>query len=104
MAFERIAERIIREAIADGRLTGVGDGRALDLEGYFSMPEELRMAYSVLKSAGCAPEEVELLREMDRLRGLLGAARDEAGRQPIRQALADTALRLNLALDRARKR
>lgn len=103
MSFERIAEMRIREAIAEGKFDVVADGRPLDLDDYFRTPEALRMAYSVLKSAGCVPEEVEYLKEVDRLRDALAAAADEAGRQPIRHALAAARLRLELALERARR-
>ena len=104
MGFDRIAENRIREAMADGTFDVVAAGRPLDLADYFSVPEELRMAYSVLKSAGCVPEEVEHLKEIERLRTALAAAPDEETRSPIRRALADAVLRLNLALERARRR
>lgn len=104
MAFERFADKLIREAIADGRLDVVADGRRLDLDDYFAVPESLRMAYSVLKSAGCVPEEVELLKDVDRLRTALGAAPNEQERGRIQASLTAAELRLSLALERARQR
>ena len=104
MGIERVAENKIRQAMADGEFDGVADGRPLDLEEYFKLPEELRMAYSVLKSAGYVPLEVEYLREADRLRRSIDAASDESEREALRQALRDVELRLNLALERARRR
>lgn len=103
MAFERIAEQKIREAMAEGQFDGVADGRPLDLDDYFSVRAELRMASSVLKSAGCVPAEIEHLREVHRLRSDLNAAGNETARKPIRKALANAELRLNLALERARR-
>ena len=76
---------------------------AIDLEDYFKLPAELRMGYSVLKSAGVVPHEVELLREIDRLESALGAAQAEQERAALRRAIADTRLKLDLALEGARR-
>jgi DnaJ-like protein len=40
-----------------------GAGKPLDLEEYFNTPEDLRMAFSILKNANCAPPEAEMLKE-----------------------------------------
>lgn len=103
MPFDRIADRKIREAMAEGKMTTPSDRGKLDLEDYFSVPEDLRMAYGVLKSANCVPEEVEYLKEVNRLRAALDAAADEPARQPLRKQLMDAELRLNLALERAKR-
>src|SRR5262245_13284826 len=59
MAFERIAELKIREAMQAGEFDDLPNaGARLDFEEYFRLPAHLRMAYSVLKSADCLPEEV----------------------------------------------
>ncbi len=105
MAFEKIAENKIREAIARGEFDDlVGAGRPIDLEEYFRTPEDLRMAYSILKSARCLPEEVELMNEVASLDRELGAARDEAARAAVLRRLRDRRLQLALALDRRRAR
>jgi predicted DNA-binding protein (UPF0251 family) len=102
MAFERVADRRIREAMKDGAFDGLPRRGAIDLEEYFKLPPELRMAYSVLKSAGFVPEEVEWLREVDRLESAVAAAADEATRATLRRKLTDARLKLDLALERAR--
>ncbi len=54
-----IAERKIAEAIANGELDGLpGAGKPLDLDDDPLVPEDLRMAYRILKNAGYAPAEV----------------------------------------------
>jgi Domain of unknown function (DUF1992) len=66
--FNRIAEARIREAIEQGVFENLpGAGKPLNLEEYFNTPEDLRMAFSILKNANCAPPEVELLKEVSRL-------------------------------------
>ena len=60
-----IAERKIAEAEAAGDLRNLpGSGAPLDLDDDPLIPEDLRMAYRILKNAGLVPEEVTLLREI----------------------------------------
>jgi hypothetical protein len=100
VAFERIAEQKIREAISQGKFDDLARHGAIDLEEYFKLPAELRMAYSVLKSAGCVPQEVELLNEVAALDRELSRATDPEARRAASRALADARLRLALALER----
>lgn len=102
MNFERLAERRISEAIGEGLLDNLPRKGAIDLDEYFKLPVELRMAYSILKSAGCVPEEVELLREVDRLQTALAAAAPDA-KAALARELADARLKADLALERARR-
>jgi len=103
MVFDRLADRRIREAMSEGKFDGLPRRGAIDLEEYFKLPPELRMAYSILKSAGCVPEEVELLRDVDRLETELAAATDDGRRASLRRELADARLKLDLALERTRR-
>jgi len=101
MAFNRVAENRIREALAEGKFDNLpGAGERIDLEEYFSAPEDLRMAYSILKSANCAPAEVELLNEIARVKDALARAEDEASRQSLRQTLANRQTELAVLLER----
>ncbi len=105
MGLDKVAENKIREAIARGEFDNlVGAGRPIDLEDYFRTPEDLRMAYSVLKSARCLPEEVELMNEIASLDRELGKAGDESARAALSRRLRDRRLQLALALDRRRVR
>lgn len=105
MDLARIAENKIREAIARGELNDLpGAGKPIDLEEYFRTPEELRMAYSVLKSAKCLPEEVELMNEIAALDRQLGETRDAATRAAVARRLRDRRVQLAIALDRQRQR
>jgi hypothetical protein len=104
MPWSKIAENKIREAMREGKFDGLAHGRRVDLEEYFKLPEELRMAYSILKSAGCVPAEVEYLNEVERLQTQIEQAPDEATRASLQKPLADAQLKVRLALERARKR
>ena len=58
--FDLIAELKIAEAIANGDLDNLpGEGRPLELDDNSLVPEELRLAYRILKNAGFVPPEVE---------------------------------------------
>lgn len=105
MSLAKIAENKIREAIARGEFDNlVGAGKPIDLDEYFRTPEDLRMAYSVLKSARCLPEEVELMNEIAALDRELGAVRSDEDRSRLRRRLRDRRLQLALAIDRQRTR
>ena len=70
--FDLIAERKIEEALARGELANLpGEGRPLELDDDSLVPEDLRLAYRILKNAGFVPSEIEgkATRKLD----LLGA-------------------------------
>jgi len=63
-----LAERRIAEAVSRGELDDLpGAGRPLDLDDGAFVPEELRVAYRILKNAGFVPPEVETLNEIAQL-------------------------------------
>ena len=77
ICFQKIAERRIQEAIKDGALDDLpGAGKPLVFEDDSHLPEDLRMAYKVLKNAGCVPPEVSLRKEIARTEDLLAGMED----------------------------
>jgi hypothetical protein len=101
MSFSRIAENRIREAMEQGEFDNLpGAGQPLSLEDYFSTPEELRMAYSVLKNANYRPLEVELLQEIARLEQAVEAAPHAAAREPLQRSLAHRRTELAILIER----
>ena len=76
-----IAERKISEAISEGRLKTDGwQGRPLPDSIDPFMPEDLKMAYKILRNAGYVPPEVETRREIDRLEEIIAGSTDEQTR------------------------
>ena len=101
MSFSRIAENRIREAMERGHFDNLpGAGAPLSLEEYFATPEDVRMAYSVLKNANCRPLEVELLHEIARLEHAVAAAPDDATRARHQRTLANRRTELAILLER----
>ena len=88
--FDRIAERKIAEAIANGELDNLpGAGRPLDLDDDALVPEELRLAYRILKNAGYVPPEVQTLNEVAELERLAGADSAAARKLALLRAKID---------------
>ena len=72
---EFLAEKRIAEAIARGELDNLpGEGRPLDLDDDALVPEELRLAYRILKNAGFVPAEVDELKQVEQLESLVNSA------------------------------
>jgi hypothetical protein len=101
MSFRRIAESRIREAIEQGVFENLpGAGKPLNLEEYFNTPEALRMAFSILKNANCAPPEVELLKEVARLQHAIAEASDPAAKNQFQRTLTHRRMQLAITLER----
>jgi len=78
LILEQLAEQRIAEAERDGLLRGLpGEGAPLDLDDDRLIPEDLRMAYRILKNAGYVPPEVTALRELAELEALIRQADGE---------------------------
>jgi len=75
---EQIAEERIKDAQEKGAFDNLpGRGKPLAPDGGANVPEELRMAWRVLKNAGCLPPELEAEREIRTARDLLAGMTDE---------------------------
>lgn len=78
LVFQRLAEERIREAVQNGEFDHLpGKGQPLKLEDLSLVPEELRLAYKVLKNAGFVPPEVQLQKEIRNLEELLETLGEE---------------------------
>jgi hypothetical protein len=69
-----LAEQKIAEAVSRGELDDLpGQGEPLNLDEDPLVPEDLRLAYRILKNAGFVPEEVRLVNEIGELERLVRA-------------------------------
>lgn len=97
-------EKIIREAMERGEFDDLkGKGKPLDLTAYFETPEELRMAYSILKNAGMVSAEIELLQEIAALKERLAVTHDERLRRKVRKAISEKQLQFNVMMERQKR-
>jgi hypothetical protein len=104
MSLESSIEKMIQKAIAAGEFDNLkGAGKPLDLTAYFNTPEDMRMAYSLLKSNQFVPEEVDLIREIAELKEKVGNEVDENELLLLSRKLNEKILTLNIALEKYKK-
>jgi hypothetical protein len=95
--FQRLAEQRILEAQRKGEFDNLpGKGKPLALEDQSSIPEDLRMAYHVLKNAHVLPPEAELLNDIHILEDLLKHVEDEGERKALAKSLQWKMIRLDM--------
>lgn len=77
-AIRIIAERKIKEAIEEGLLNiEEWRNRPLPPSNDSMIPDDLRIAYKMLKNAGYVPPEIEAKKEIQQLEDLIAATEDE---------------------------
>jgi len=97
--FERIVKERIRKAQLSGEFDGLaGQGQPLAMDDDRGVPEDLRMAFKILKNADCRPPAIELRRDIVRLRDLIAGVDDSDGewRATLVRNVNLKILRLNL--------
>ncbi len=104
MSFDKIVEAMIRDAQERGEFDNLsGKGRPIDLTSYFEMPEDVRLAQSILKNAGMTSPEVQLLKEIVELRQVLAAVMDQKKKDEIQKRLQEKQIELNLMIERQKR-
>ena len=104
MAFDRIVEALIKEAMERGEFDNLpGKGKPIDLTEYFETPEDVRLANSVLKSAGMTPHEVDLLKEIADLKQVQAAVLEEKKKQAIEKQIQQKQVEFSLMLERQKR-
>ena len=73
-----------------------GKGRPLDFQDETWIPEDLRVAYRVLKNAGHIPRELELKKEIINLRSLIDTIDDDKERLKKLRELNYKIMNLNM--------
>jgi hypothetical protein len=85
---QRIAEQRILEAQRKGEFDNLpGKGKPLELEDLSWVPEDLRIAYKVLKNARVLPPEAELLKDIHTLEDLLKHVEEENARKALAKSI-----------------
>lgn len=96
-------DQMIAEAMKRGDFDDLpGKGKPLDLDGYFKTPPHLRMAYHILKTAGYLPPEVELKKEIERLKERRDATQDEKERSRLDRVINEKRAAYDLAVEKNR--
>lgn len=96
LAFTWIAERLIEEAMRRGEFDNLpGRGQKILFEDDSMVPEDLRMAYKILKNAGYVPQDFLEDKEIVTATELLAAATDEQERYRQMQKLNYLIMKVN---------
>jgi hypothetical protein len=92
-----LIERKIKEAQEKGEFDNLpGKGKPLKLEDESGVPEDLRMAYKILKNSDCLPPEVELKKEIRQMEDMLEGVPDEKERYRLIKKINLKITRLNM--------
>lgn len=92
-----IAERRIQEALKNGEFDDLpGKGKPLQLEDDSLVPEELRLAYKILKNADCLPPELELKKDIVRMEEMLRGVVDVQEKYRLMKKLNFQIMKLNM--------
>lgn len=94
-----VSEDKIRRAYKDGEFDNLpGYGKPLKLDDLSAIPEDLRMAYRVMKNAGVINEEMEIKKELLTIENLLDNCEDQERKLVLQNKLNEKQLRLNQIL------
>ena len=101
-AWRKIAEERIRQAAEKGDLNDLpGRGKPLDLEDLSRLPDDIRLAYKILKNAGYTPAELEAKKEIAQIEDMLSNDLDEKQRYKAIKRLNFLAAKLGEAKPRS---
>jgi hypothetical protein len=94
--FANIVEERIQQSMRNGDFQNLpGAGRPLKADDLSRIPEELRLAYRILKNADCLPPELDLKKEIIRAEMLLENLTDEKQRYQAIKKLNFLIMKLN---------
>ena len=104
MSFDKIVEEMIKQAQERGEFDNLpGKGKPIDLSEYFEMPEDVRVAQSLLKNSGFKSREVELLNEIAQLRQILPALTDQKKKDEIQKQIQEKKVEFSLMMEKQKR-
>ena len=98
--FEKIVEERILKAQKKGEFKNlIGSGKPLRINENWYIPEELRLAYKILKNADCIPPEIELKKEIKQTEELLAGMKETSEKYRTLKKLNFLIMKLNTIRD-----
>ena len=96
--YQKVIEQRIKEANERGEFDDLpGQGEPLDLVDDSNVPEDLRLAYKVLKNADCLPPELEAKKEIRQMEDLLDNIPDEKEKYKLIKKINYQIMKLNVS-------
>jgi hypothetical protein len=94
--FSILSEQAIRKAYEEGEFDNLpGFGKPMEVEDLSGVPEELRIAYKLMKNAGFSPEENKIKQELMTVEGLIKKCEDPEEKERLQKNLNEKLLRFN---------
>ncbi|MBS4175033.1 DUF1992 domain-containing protein [Bacillus sp. FJAT-49736] len=101
MDFFRITEHRIKEGYKNGDFDNLpGMGKPLPEDEFANLPEDLRMAYRIMKNAGFTQEETSLKKEMMSIQDLIRQCGDNEQQEELTKELNEKLLKYNSVLSK----
>jgi len=95
--YEKIVEQRIKEAMEKGEFDDLpGKGKPLPLEDDSHVPEDLRLAYKLLKNADCLPPELLEKKEILQMEDMLATIPDEKEKYKLLKKINFKIMKLNM--------
>ncbi|MDF2038097.1 DUF1992 domain-containing protein [Bacillus sp. CMF12] len=102
--FSILSEDRIKKAYKDGEFDNLpGYGKPLPFDDLSSVPENLRMAYRIMKNAGFTDEENQMKKEMLTIEDLIKKCEDQEEKKALQKKLNEKMLRFNSMMSKRRQ-
>jgi hypothetical protein len=93
----KIVEKRIQEARRKGEFDNLpGRGKPIEFEEDRHIPEDLRLAYKILKNADCLPPEIEEKKEIRQMEDMLANIPDEKEKYKLIKKINYKIMKLNM--------
>jgi hypothetical protein len=94
----KIVEQRIKESLEKGEFDNLpGKGEPLILEDDSHIPEDLRIAYKILKNADCLPPEIQERKEIMQMEDMLASIPDDLERYKLIKKINYKIMKLNMS-------
>ena len=98
----KIVERRIEEAQEKGEFDDLpGQGEPLEMTDDRHVPEDLRLAYKILKNADCLPPELEETKEIRQMEDMLANIPDEKEKYKLIKKINYKIMKLNVTRNKS---
>ncbi|KON89799.1 hypothetical protein AF332_25295 [Sporosarcina globispora] len=102
--FSILSEDRIKKAYKDGEFDNLpGYGKPLPYDDLSSVPENMRMAYRIMKNAGFTDEESQMKKEMLTIEDLIKKCEDQEEKKELQKKLNEKMLRFNSMMSKRRQ-
>jgi len=102
--FSILSEDRIKKAYKDGEFDNLpGYGKPLPFDDLSSVPENLRMAYRIMKNAGFTDEENQMKKEMLTIEDLIKQCEDQEEKKALQKKLNEKMIRFNSMMSKRRQ-